>query len=200
MALTESTMLPLGSNAPDFSLVDTKGNTVSRQQFVGKPLLVAFLCNHCPYVIHVAPQLAKLAIDYKDRDLGVVAIQSNDIKEYPDDSPEKMKQEVIERGYTFPYCYDADQSVAKGYTAACTPDFFLFDADHKLTYRGRIDATRPTRIRSGVYDSTGNEPDGKDLREAIDAVLAGGKPTDQQYPSLGCNIKWIAGNEPDYFS
>ena len=199
MALTESTMLSLGSAAPDFSLTDTEGNPVSRSDFNGQPLMMMFLCNHCPYVKHLAPEVAKLAKDYADKPIAVVAIQSNDVEEYPDDSPAAMKQEVADRGYVFPYCHDADQSVAKAYTAACTPDFFLFDADHKLAYRGRIDETRPTRIESGVYDSTGNEPHGKELREAIDAVLAGETPNSQQYPSLGCNIKWKPGNEPDYF-
>lgn len=199
MALTESTMLSLGSQAPDFSLTDTKGKPVKKSDFDGQALLVMFLCNHCPYVKHVAPEVSRLAKDYADSPLGVVAIQSNDVKEYPDDGPKQMKQEVADRGYVFPYCVDEDQSIAKAYTAACTPDFFLFDSSHQLVYRGRIDETRPTRIRSGVYDSSGNEPDGKDLRAAIDAVLAGNKAADDQYPSLGCNIKWKPGNEPSYF-
>jgi hypothetical protein len=131
--------------------------------------------------------------------VGIVAIQSNDIEAYPDDAPDKMKDEVADRGYVFPYCLDEDQAVAKAYTAACTPDFFLFDASHNLAYRGRIDETRPTRIRSGVYDSTGNEANGGDLRAAIDAILAGTPVASKQYPSLGCNIKWKPGNEPDYF-
>ena len=199
MALTESTMLSLGSDAPDFSLTDTDSQQVKKSDFEGKPLLVMFLCNHCPYVKHVAPQVARLGKDYSDKQLGIIAIQSNDVDEYPADGPEAMKQEVADRGYVFPYCFDADQSVAKAFTAACTPDFFLFDSAHKLVYRGRIDETRPTRIRSGVYDSTGNEPDGKDLRTAINAVLAEEEPANQQYPSLGCNIKWKPGNEPSYF-
>jgi thiol-disulfide isomerase/thioredoxin len=200
MALTESTMLSLGSPAPDFSLTDTNGSPVTKSVFENQPLLVMFLCNHCPYVKHVAPAVAELAKDYADSGIGIVAIQSNDVDAYPDDGPEQMKQEILDRDYVFPYCLDANQAVAKAYTAACTPDFFLFDSDHKLAYRGRIDETRPTRIRSGVYDSSGNEPDGKDLRNAIDAVLNGNSPTEQQYPSLGCNIKWKPGNEPDYFS
>ena len=199
MALTESTMLSLGSPAPDFSLTDTEGRPVNKSDFDGKALLVMFLCNHCPYVKHVAPEVARLAKDYAEAPLAVVAIQSNNIEEYPDDGPEKMKQEVAERGYVFPYCLDEDQAVAKAYTAACTPDFFLFDSNHELAYRGRIDETRPTRIKSGVYDSSGNEPDGKDLRAAIDTVLAGDKAASDQYPSLGCNIKWKPGNEPSYF-
>lgn len=199
MALTESTMLSLGSPAPEFSLTDTEGRSVSKSDFDGKALLVMFLCNHCPYVKHVAPEVARLAKDYADAPLGVVAIQSNNIEEYPDDGPEKMKEEVAERDYVFPYCLDEDQQVAKAFTAACTPDFFLFDSSHSLAYRGRIDETRPNRIRSGVYDSSGNEPNGKDLRAAIDAVLAGELATSDQYPSLGCNIKWKPGNEPSYF-
>ena len=199
MALTESTMLSLGSQAPDFSLTDTEGRAVNRTDFDGKALLVAFLCNHCPYVKHVAPEVSKLAKDYSGSAIGIVAIQSNDVQEYPADGLEPMKQEVADRGYVFPYCLDEDQSVAKAYTAACTPDFFLFDANHELAYRGRIDETRPTRIESGVYDSTGNEANGKDLRAAIDAVLEGNKAAGDQYPSLGCNIKWKAGNEPNYF-
>jgi len=200
MALTESTMLSLGSPAPDFSLLDTEGRTVKKSDLDGKPLLVMFLCNHCPYVKHVAPEVSKIAIDYANKPLGIVAIQSNNVDEYPDDGPEQMKQEVADREYVFPYCLDEDQAVAKAYTAACTPDFFLFDANHNLAYRGRIDETRPTRIRSGVYDSTDNQPDGKDLRAAIEAVLAGDQTSSDQYPSLGCNIKWKPGNEPSYFS
>jgi thiol-disulfide isomerase/thioredoxin len=199
MSLTESTMLSLGSPAPDFSLTDTEGRNVSKSDFDGKALLLMFLCNHCPYVKHVAPEVARLAKDYAGSNLGIVAIQSNNIEEYPDDGPEPMKQEVADRGYVFPYCLDEDQSVAKAYTAACTPDFFLFDSNHELAYRGRIDATRPNRIKSGVYDSSGNEPDGKDLRAAIDAVLNGTDASSDQYPSLGCNIKWKPGNEPSYF-
>lgn len=158
-----------------------------------------FICNHCPYVKHIAEELARLGKDYSDKPIGLVAFQSNNVSEYPDDSPEKMKEEVALRGYTFPYLHDESQQIALAYTAACTPDFFLFDSEHKLAYRGRLDETRPTRIRSGVYDSTGNEADGKELRAAIDAVLNGQAPDGNQLPSLGCNIKWKSGNEPDYF-
>ena len=199
MALTPSTMLPLGTTAPDFALPNTEGDTIQLADYTHcKALLVMFICNHCPYVKHVAPELARIGHDYKDKGLGIVAIQSNDINSHPDDSPEMMVKEKAERGYNFHYLYDADQSVAKAYTAACTPDFFLFDADHKLAYRGQLDDTRPTRIRSGVYDSS-NAPDGKDLRAAINPVLAGEKPSESQKPSMGCNIKWTPGNEPDYF-
>ena len=199
MALTESTMMKLGSDLPPFELPDFDGKSVGSAQFSGKPLLVMFICNHCPYVKHIAEELARLGRDYADRDIGIVAIQSNNVEEYPDDSPELMKKEVADRGYTFPYLHDETQSVAISFTAACTPDLFLFDADHKLAYRGRLDETRPKRIESGVYDSTGNESDGKEIRAAIDAVLSGKKPADQQLPAMGCNIKWKPGNEPDYF-
>lgn len=199
MSLTESTMLALESPAPDFSLPATDGGTVSLNDFTGQPLLVMFICNHCPYVKHLAGQMKSVAEDYADR-IAVVGIQSNDTQQYPDDSFEKMKQEVIDRGYPFAYLLDQDQQVAKAYTAACTPDFFLFDADHKLAYRGRFDSTRPTRIESGVYDSTTSPATGSEIRAAIDAVLAGQKPSEKQYPALGCNIKWSPGNEPDYFS
>ena len=149
-------------------------------------------------MIHVAPELARLANDYGQK-IGVVAIQSNDVANYPDDAPEKMKEEKEKRGYAFPYLYDQDQSVAKAYTAACTPDFFLFDAEHRLVYRGQLDATRPFRISSGNYDDRNGAADGKDLRAALDAVLAGTPVPEKQYPSIGCNIKWIPGNEPGYF-
>ena len=191
MVRTASTMLPLGTTAPDFSLVDTEGNTVSRRDFVGKKgLLVVFLCNHCPYVKHVADELKRLGDDYMARDIAVVGISSNDIEAHPDDSPEKMKQEKQQRGYAFPYLFDATQEVAKAYRAACTPDFFLFDADHKLVYRGQLDDSRP---------GNGKPVTGADLRRALDNLLAGGPPLERQVPSLGCNIKWIAGAEPEYF-
>ena len=199
MALTESTMLQLGSPAPDFSLAATDRSIVSKSDFVGKPLLVMFICNHCPFVKHLAGQLKSVADDYMDR-VGVVGIQSNDTQAYPDDSFEKMKEEVDSRCYAFPYLWDEDQTVAKAFTAACTPDFFLFDSAHALVYRGRFDETRPTRIKSGVYDSTQTPATGKEIRAAIDAVLAGSQPSEKQYPAMGCNIKWTPGNEPDYFS
>jgi peroxiredoxin len=200
MALTPSTMLPLGTPAPDFALQDTEGKTIHLADYIHcKALLVMFICNHCPYVKHVAPELARLGTDYEDKGLGIVAIQSNDIQSHPDDAPEKMIEEKAQRGYNFRYLLDADQSVAKAYTAACTPDFFLFDADRKLAYRGQLDDTRPTRIASGVYDSS-KGPTGEDLRKAINAVLAGDKPASDQKPSMGCNIKWAPGNEPAYFN
>jgi thiol-disulfide isomerase/thioredoxin len=200
MALTESTMLPLGSPAPEFELSNVFDHTiVRRSDFTGRPLLVMFICNHCPYVKHVAPEMARIGRDYQNSPLGIVAIQSNDIESYPDDAPDKMKIEAEEQGYDFPYLFDETQNVAVKFTAACTPDFFLFDADHKLAYRGRLDETRPTRIESGVYDSTHNEPHGRELRAAIDAVLAGESPSETQLPSMGCNLKWKPGGGPAYF-
>jgi len=200
MALTESTMLPLGSMAPDFSLKDTGGEIVSKSDFADCPLLVMFICNHCPYVKHVAPQLSQLGKDFADSPLAMVAIQSNDVEQYPDDSLEKMEQESIIREYTFPYLLDETQAVAKAYAAACTPDFYLFNRGHQLVYRGRIDASMPTRISSGVYDSTENPATGDEVRAAIKLLLSGGvPPEDGQLPASGCNIKWKPGNEPAYF-
>jgi len=191
MALTESKMLPLGGELPAFELVDvTTNRRISHAEFAGRPLLVMFICNHCPYVKHVQPELTRLSHDYGDSKLGMVAIQSNDVDSYPDDAPDKMRMEVVRAAYRFPYLYDETQDVARRFSAACTPDFFLFDADHRLVYRGRLDETRPVRVEAGVYDSTQSQPHGKDLREAIEAVLAGEAPSDQQFPSLGCNIKW----------
>jgi len=191
MVLTPSTMLQLGSPAPDFSLPDTDGKTVSLDDFKdAKALLVMFICNHCPYVVHVADELARIGVDYQPKGVAVVAVSANDIKTHPADSPEMMKEEKAKRGYTFPYLYDASQAVAKAYTAACTPDFFLFDADHKLIYRGQLDDSRP----NGDIPVTG-----ADLRRALDAVLADQPVSADQKPSMGCNIKWVAGNEPDYF-
>jgi peroxiredoxin len=190
MALTPSTMLPLGTAAPDFKLPDTNGKTVSLSDFRGKPVLIMFICNHCPFVKHIRAELAKLGRDYQPRGVGIVAINSNDVTNYPDDSPEKMKSEVKSAGYIFPYLYDESQAVAKNYRAACTPDFYLFDTEHRLVYRGQFDDSRP----SNALPVTG-----KDLRETLDAVLAGKPVSPNQKASIGCNIKWKAGNEPDYF-
>lgn len=191
MAAVQSTMLELGTPAPRFTLPDVvSGNPISLSDFRGRSgLLVVFLCNHCPYVKHVRAHIASIGKDYAGKGLGVVAISSNDIEKYPDDSPEKMKAEALDAGYTFPYLYDETQQVAKAYTAACTPDFFLFDAEHKLVYRGQLDDSRP---------KNGLPVTGKDLRAAIAAVLAGKSPAGDQKPSIGCNIKWKHANEPDY--
>ncbi len=191
MVLTPSTMLPLGTKAPNFSLPNVDGSTVSLADCEGaKALLVIFMCNHCPYVIHVAPEVARLAKEYQAKGVAVVGINSNDASSHPADSPEQMVHEVENRGYTFPYLYDETQEVAKAYRAACTPDFYVFDADHRLVYRGQLDGSRPN---SGVPLT------GKDLRAALDAVLADHPVSTDQKPSIGCNIKWQAGGEPDYF-
>ncbi|MDX1691325.1 MAG: thioredoxin family protein [Acidimicrobiia bacterium] len=184
-----STMLPLGTKAPDFSLPDTiSGRTISLSDFEGVgALLVMFICEHCPYVKHIRQGLVDLGEDYDDEDIGIVAISSNDVDQYPDDAPEKMAEGARADGFVFPYLYDESQQVAKAYTAACTPDFFLFDADRALVYRGRFDESRP---------NSDTPVTGADLRAAIDAVLAGDDPGDPQYPSMGCGIKWKPGNEP----
>ncbi|SDZ85686.1 AhpC/TSA family protein [Thiothrix caldifontis] len=190
MARTPSTMLELGTDAPDFTLLEpASGNLIAKQDFSGKPLLVAFICNHCPYVILIRDVFAQLAKDYQERGVAVVAINANDVANYPDDSPEKMIEAVHAHGYTFPYLYDDTQEVAKAYKAACTPDIFLFDAHHQLFYRGQFDDARP----QGDVPVTGN-----DLRHALDRLLDNMYPPDEQKPSLGCNIKWKAGNEPNY--
>lgn len=192
MVKTLSTMLPLGTAAPDFSLVNVDGKTMSRDDFRGAPtLVVIFMCNHCPFVKHLAPELARFGKEYQDKGVAVVAISSNDVGSHPEDSPKQMVHEVEARGYTFPYLYDETQEVAKAYRAACTPDFFVFDKDQKLAYRGQFDASRPD---SGVPVT------GEDLRRAVDLVLAGQPAPETQTPSMGCNIKWIAGQEPDYFN
>jgi peroxiredoxin len=191
MARTESTMLELGTPAPDFCLPDIRGNSVSLADFAdAKGLLVVFMCNHCPYVIHIRDALVAFAREYQPQGLAVVGINSNDAANYPDDSPEKMVEAAAANGFTFPYLYDEDQAVAKVYRAACTPDFFLFDADKKLFYRGQFDDSRPRND----FPVTG-----VDLRKAVDTLLKGGEMPQEQKPSLGCNIKWKPGNEPDYF-
>ncbi|HEV2132847.1 MAG TPA: thioredoxin family protein [Terracidiphilus sp.] len=183
MALTESTMLELGTTAPDFALPDVlSGNTVCRDNFRGKNgLLVMFICAHCPYVKHIEKTLGPLGADYKSQPLGIVAISSNDVATHPADSPEGLKRQAQANGFTFPYLYDESQAVAHAYKAACTPDFFLFDRDFKLVYRGQYDSSRP-----------GNEMPvtGVDLRAAIDLVLDGRPVPTKQRPSIGCNIKW----------
>ncbi|HEU6449073.1 MAG TPA: thioredoxin family protein [Verrucomicrobiae bacterium] len=190
MAMTPSTMLPLGTTAPDFQLPDTNGKIVSLSDFREKPLLVMFICNHCPFVKHIRTELSKLGHDYQRRGVGIVAISSNDIENYPDDSPACMKEEAKSAGYTFPYLFDESQAVAKSYRAACTPDFYLFDGDRKLVYRGQFDDSRP---------GNGIAVTGKDLRATLDALLSGKEISQNQKPSIGCNIKWKSGNAPDYF-
>jgi peroxiredoxin len=185
-------MLPLGTPAPSFSLPDVvSGRTVSINDFAGAPaLLVMFICNHCPYVKHIESGMVSMARDLQSRGVAVVAISSNDVQAYPDDSPEKMREVARAGGYTFPYLFDESQAVAKEYRAACTPDFFLFDRERRLAYRGQMDDAR-----------RGNDKPvtGKDLRDAIEALLAARPVSTSQVPSLGCNIKWKPGNEPEYF-
>ena len=184
-------MLPLGTIAPGFHLPDTDGKTVSLADFKGRPaLLVLFLCNHCPYVVHIRDGLAQLAREYMTRGVGIVGINANDEIKYPADSPQKMKAEAKAAGYVFPYLFDATQKVAKSYRAACTPDIFLFDKDQRLVYRGQFDDSRPDNQQPVT---------GKDLREALEAVLGGQPPLKIQRASIGCNIKWKPGNEPDYY-
>ncbi|MCX6116088.1 MAG: thioredoxin family protein [Proteobacteria bacterium] len=182
MARTPSNMLDLGTYLPEFNLPNTtNGELVHSKNSKGHPVLVMFICNHCPFVIHVRAELARLGRDYLAKGLNIFAISSNDVESHPDDSPEKMKIEAKEAGYLFPYLYDQTQNVAKSFRAACTPDFYLFDANHKLVYRGQLDDSRP---------SNGLPVTGKDLRFAIDALLEGRTVSNEQKPSLGCNIKW----------
>jgi peroxiredoxin len=194
MARTPSVMVALGTPAPDFHLPDVvTGNMISLDTFAGKTgLLVMFICRHCPYVKHIQHELAQLGRDYQDKDLGIVAISANDAEKYPEDSPESLKEMAKELGFTFPFCYDETQAVAKAYQAACTPDFYLFDRERKLVYRGQFDDSRPK-----------SDPPipvtGKDLRAAIDALLSGQPISPDQRASIGCNIKWKPGNEPDYY-
>lgn len=191
MVKTASTMLPLGSHAPDFSLPNVDGTMVSLSEFSGQPLLVVFMCNHCPFVIHIRDKFAEFAREYQEKGLAIVAISSNDVTTHPQDGPANMKLEAERAGFVFPYLYDESQAVAKAYRAACTPDFFLFDKNKKLVYRGQFDDSRP---QSNIPVT------GADLRAACDAILAGAPVKNHQKPSIGCNIKWKAGNEPDYFT
>jgi peroxiredoxin len=190
MALTPSTMLPLGTPLPPFRLPDPQGKLVSSDDFAGAPaLLVMILCNHCPYVKHVADGIARFARDYAPKGLAMLAINANDVAKYPEDAPARMAQEAARRGYSFPYLYDETQAVAKAFRAACTPEFYLFDRDGRLAYRGQLDGSRPGN-RVPVT--------GSDLRAAADAVLAGRPAPADQKPSVGCSVKWKPGNEPDY--
>jgi thiol-disulfide isomerase/thioredoxin len=191
MVAVPSTMLPLGTRVPDFALQDAvTGRTIKPADFrEAKALLVMFICNHCPYVQHVKPELGRIAKQYQPKGVGIVAINSNDLAAYPQDDPAHMKALAQEEGWTFPFAMDASQEVAKAFRAACTPDFYLFDRDRKLVYRGQLDGSRP----GGDVPLTG-----KDLRAAIDATLAGNPVAKEQTPSVGCNIKWMKGNEPEW--
>ncbi|NJL82573.1 MAG: thioredoxin family protein [Chloroflexaceae bacterium] len=191
MALTPSTMLPLGTAAPDFQLPEVvSGKIISLDTFKDcSALLVMFICRHCPFVKHVQAELARLGQDYVSKGLGIAAISANDIGNYPEDSPEKLREMAQELNFNFPFCFDDSQDTAKAYTAACTPDFFLFDRDRRLAYRGQLDESRP----SNHLPVTGS-----DLRAAIEALLAGKAVNSEQKPSIGCNIKWKPGNTPDY--
>jgi peroxiredoxin len=192
MVATNSTMLPLGTRAPDFRLPDTSGKFVSLADFRGAPaLVVVFMCNHCPYVKHIRAGLAQFGRDFVSRGVAILAISSNDVNNYPQDSPQKMAEEARSAGYSFPYLYDETQDVAKAYHAACTPDFYLFDQHQQLVYRGQFDDSRP---------GNGAPVTGKDLRAALEAVLVQKAVPTLQKPSLGCNIKWKTGKEPAYFA
>jgi len=192
MVRTASTMLPLGTSAPDFRLLNINGEMVSLDSFQGnRGFVVVFMCNHCPYVKHIASELTKVSNDYLAKGIAFVGISSNDAVAFPDDSPEMMKLEVTKQGYQFPYLYDPTQEVAISYHAACTPDFFVFDADFKLVYRGQLDDSRP---------KTDKPLTGKDLRNAMDCILKNESVPEPHRPSIGCNIKWLQDKEPDYFS
>jgi peroxiredoxin len=191
MALKESTMLALGTSMPDFALPDVRTQEIiNSETFQNKSaLLVMFICRHCPYVVHVQEELTKLTQHYQDKDLGILGISSNDVTGYPADAPPRLQEMAEQLGWQFPYCYDETQAVAKAFTASCTPDFFLFDRQRHLVYRGQLDESRP---------GNGKPVTGQDLRAALDAVLSGQPVTSQQRPSAGCNIKWKPGNEPNY--
>lgn len=191
MAETPSTMASLGMKAPYFRLPDPEGQWVSFDDFKEAPaLLVFFICNHCPFVKHIRSHLAQLTREYQARGVAMVGINSNDVLSYPEDAPAKMAEEIKATGYAFPYLYDESQEVARAYRAACTPDFYLFDRDRRLVYRGQLDDSRP---------NNGRPVSGADLRAALEAVLAGRPVPEKQKPSVGCNIKWKPGNEPAYF-
>lgn len=192
MVKVNSTMLPLGTQAPSFSLYDPEGNLFTLDHSSkSNAFLVMFICNHCPFVHHIRKELARLANDYIKRDVSIIAINSNDYETHPGDSPEKMKDEIMEWGYNFPYLVDEDQSVAIAYQASCTPDFFLFDSQQQLVYRGQLDGGRP---------SNDIPVNGRDIRAALDTLLAGDDVSEEQIPSVGCNIKWKPNNSPEWFN
>lgn len=191
MVRTPSTMLPLGTQAPDFSLPNVDGRILGFDDVAGtRATVVMFICNHCPFVKHVADQLTAIGRDFLGKEIGIVAINANDVASHPADSPEQMVHEAESRGYPFPYLYDETQDVAAAYRAACTPDFFIFDGQRRLVYRGQLDDSRP---------GNGIPVTGRDIRRAVEALLAGGKPSAEQKPSIGCNVKWKPGREPEYF-
>lgn len=192
MARTPTVQLELGYQAPEFSLPNVVSNSLTTYKDVSgeKATVVMFICNHCPFVVHVLDELMRIGNDYKNRGIGFVAVSANDVANYPDDSPEKMKELALRKEFPFPYLYDESQEVAKAYTAACTPDFSVFNSDDVCVYRGQLDDSRPGN----------NEPvNGKDLREVLDKLIEGKSISTEQRPSLGCNIKWKAGNEPSYY-
>ena len=192
MVKVNSTMLPLGTQAPSFSLYDPEGNLFTLDHSSkSNAFLVMFICNHCPFVHHIRKELARLANDYIKRDVSIIAINSNDYETHPGDSPEKMKDEIMEWGYNFPYLVAEDQSVAIAYQASCTPDFFLFDSQQQLVYRGQLDGGRP---------SNDIPVNGRDIRAALDTLLAGDDVSEEQVPSVGCNIKWKPNNSPEWFN
>lgn len=191
MVLTPSTMLDLGTRAPDFTLPDAYGNPVGLAEFAGAPAtVIVFMCNHCPYVKHLKTALAEFAHEYQSREVAVIGINANDAETHPEDGRSAMVRDIADFGYSFPYLIDATQEVAKAYRAACTPDFYVFDAELRLVYRGQFDDSRP---------ESDTPVTGRSLRAAVDTVVAGQTPADDQTPSIGCNIKWQPGNEPDYF-
>ncbi len=193
MVSVPSTMLPLGTTIPDFVLTNAvDGKPVTPRDYAGRnALLVMFICNHCPYVKHVMDEIGRVAVDYDPRGLATIAINANDVAGYPEDGPDRMRELALEKHWHFPFVLDETQEIAKAFRAACTPDFFLFDHKQRLAYRGQLDDSRPSKDTPVT---------GKDLRAAIEAVLSGKKPSDEQVPSIGCNIKWRAGNQPEYFA
>ncbi|GAB5407926.1 MAG: thioredoxin family protein [Balneolaceae bacterium] len=192
MSAVESTMLELETKAPDFTLPIVTGGILNFTKYSGrsKGTVIAFICNHCPYVKHINAALVELAHNYIQKGIGFIAISSNDVEKYPQDGPEEMIKLATEEGYPFPYLFDESQKVAKEYKAACTPDFFLFNEKAELSYRGQFDESRP---------GNGKVATGSDLQEAIEVLISGGEPLQNQIPSIGCSIKWKLGNEPDYF-
>ena len=195
----QSLMQPLGTPAPVFAVPDTAGHLYTLEDFrASRALLVAFICNHCPFVLHILDSFVSLTVDYAPRGLAAVAISSNDVAAHPEDGPEQMAQLARERQFRFPYLYDGTQEAAKLFGAVCTPDFFVYDADRRLYYRGQFDASRPTTPHTAGRPGAGVAPTGADLRAALDALLAGRPAPAEQRPSMGCSMKWQPGNEPEW--